>query len=176
LNSTFNHHKNVVSSIQWHPYEYNILLSGSYDKNASVFDPRDKNKVKLFNCKNEIESAKWDLHQSQLFSCSLENGYICSFDFRYEKNPLFNFKAHDKNCNDIQYHPKVKNLLVSASEDNTIKLWQLKDKEPKLLKTKKSNYGPVFTLDFSNSYDDESTIMAAAGNKSNILIFPNFEK
>jgi len=174
LISSFDHHNKIVSSVQWHPVEYNILLTGSYDKKASIFDPRSKNKVKFFDCKNEIESVQWDLHKNQIFSCCLDNGYICSFDFRYEKNQLFNFKAHEKSCNEIQYHPSFKDLLVSSSEDGYIKLWNIKDNNPKLLKTQKSNYGAVFTIDFSKSCDGKSFLLGASGNCGKISIYPNF--
>jgi WD40 repeat protein len=32
-------------------------------------------------------------------------------------------KAHSQDCNCVEWHPKIGNLLTSCSDDGTIKLW-----------------------------------------------------
>ncbi len=58
-----------------------------------------------------------------------------------------------------------------------MKLWDISSNKNKLLYTKKSNYGSIFSIDFSpSSLKKDSTILACAGEKNKILLYHDFDK
>jgi len=51
-----------------------------------------------------------------------------AYKFKRFENDIFLIKGHDGPITDVQFSPFAPQLLASTSEDSTIKLWILKDK------------------------------------------------
>ncbi|NEQ63402.1 MAG: WD40 repeat domain-containing protein, partial [Moorea sp. SIO4A1] len=76
-------------------------------------------------------------------------------------------KAHDKSIYDIKVNPVNKKIFASASQDGTVKLWQLDDKEVKNITTIQGHKGDVSTISFSKS----GKLIASGGKDGTIRIW-----
>lgn len=161
---TLKHHTDKVQCVKWHPEEKNVLLTGSYDRNVCLIDPSKPTKWNSYQLKADIESLAWNPHQKQQFVASQENGVVVCYDFRNTKEPVWTIDAHKESCTDVAFHPFKKDILMTCSSNGEMKYWNIEKKE--LVDTKLSPDGALFALAMMDN------ILAAAGNKENIMILP----
>jgi periodic tryptophan protein 1 len=122
-------HKNSVQSLKFHPIESFSLLSGSSDKTVALFDCRNPNEnKKTWKLKNNIEQVTWNHFKPNNFLCSDDEGFVYIYDIRNE-NPLSSFKAHSDESAVIglALSSFVPNLLVTACEDEVVKIWDIEN-------------------------------------------------
>jgi len=75
---------------------------------------------------------------------------------------FWSIQAHEKEATGLCLSSYCADLMVTASVDETVKVWDIKDKEPKLVTVKNLNIGPIYTL---TACPDVPYVFCAGGSK-----------
>jgi periodic tryptophan protein 1 len=62
-----------------------------------------------------------------IFAAGKKNGTIDIWDLRKDDRPIINFFAHEKSLNCLDWHPSDENVIITGSNDKTIRIWNLRD-------------------------------------------------
>ncbi|XP_042912399.1 periodic tryptophan protein 1 homolog, partial [Parasteatoda tepidariorum] len=152
-------HDNKVQSLQWHPFETSFLLSGSTDGVVKLFDCRTPDaECKSWTFDGEIEKVAWNLSNPLKFLCSNDQGFVHSVDIQSNKVE-HSFKAHADAVTGLEMCPMHPNILVTASMDKTIKIWDLVKLSH--VETRKLKVGSIYTAKFA---PDAESVLAIGGN------------
>jgi WD40 repeat protein len=141
---TFDEHKNVVKSICFHPNDRKFI-SSSYDKTIKEWDIRSGECLKTFTA-----DETFDVANSAIYSNDLTKVFTAHNDSKiriwdaetgdFLKEFGNEEDQHSLMVYSIQMSPNGK-LLVSASEDSNIKIWDLATE--KCLDTLKGHTQPI---------------------------------
>jgi periodic tryptophan protein 1 len=163
---TLSHHKGKIQSLEWNPFEPNILLSGAYDQMVAVIDSRNPKNVAMTKVGADIECVKWHPHQPYLFLATTEAGIVTCHDIRTPKEkPLFTLSAHDDACTSLSFNNCSSTLFATCGLDETVKLWDMTDNKPTLVASRKMQIGKIFCMNF----DKSSPFLLAAGGDQGLL-------
>ncbi|KAJ3306874.1 hypothetical protein HDV03_003911 [Kappamyces sp. JEL0829] len=167
--ASYSHHTNKVQAVAWNATENTVLLTGAYDKTACAFDSRAPDTVGRWQLKADVECMKWDPFKAEIFYVSTEDGVVQSFDVRSPKNgPIFTLHAHDSAVSSLDLNPFIPGCLVTGSGDKNVKVWSLKEAQPKCLFSRDLDAGKVFSTTFS---PDSPYTLAVAGSKGKVVIW-----
>eukprot|EP01137_Pigoraptor_chileana_P020722 Opistho-2@83470 len=165
---TYTHHTNKVQAVKWNPAEPTVLLTGSFDRRASVFDSRNPGVVGLYSVPADVEAAIWNPCSPQYFLVSCEDGSVTCHDARTPGgNAVFTIGAHDKPATAIAMSTAVNGLLVTASADKTIKVWDVAGQTPVFVWGMQYKLGPLYGLGFS---PDSPLTIAVGGGKGIVKV------
>lgn len=124
-------HSRQVQRLGFNPYKGQLLLSGSQDGSARLWDLRDLSR-EVMSCKSRrmfpgnsdgIREIRWNPRDGMEFAFGTESGILQRWDIRNDKRALLRVSAHEsKSCWSIDWHPDGKHL-VSAGDDKNIKVW-----------------------------------------------------
>ncbi|KAI9473342.1 rRNA-processing protein [Coemansia sp. RSA 1821] len=162
---SYSHHKDKVQAVQWHPSEASVMLTGGYDKRVAAFDSRVPDAISSWKVDADVESVMWDVHSPNHFFVATESGTVRYFDIRNANNgkggaPVFTLTAHDEAVSAMQQHPNIAGVLVTGSADETVKVWDIRDK-PSMVLSRNPDVGSVFAAQFC---PDEPMLLAVAGS------------
>jgi WD repeat-containing protein 24 len=123
-------HHRQVHKIAFNPHQGHILLSGSQDATARLWDLRDLRREAMICPSRErflgqsegVRTIKWSPTEGFEFAFGTDNGVIQRWDYRHNRGPKLKLTAHDKTVTCIDWHPDGKHLL-SASTDRNVKIW-----------------------------------------------------
>ncbi|KAL0587175.1 hypothetical protein ABG067_003233 [Albugo candida] len=87
------------------------------------FDGFKESRYVLLSCFASIEGEEFD----SLVVSGSEDGSILCWD-RASAERLCTLKGHTQTVNKVVSHPRWKNILASASDDETVRLWRLHNK------------------------------------------------
>ncbi|XP_068715424.1 GATOR2 complex protein WDR24-like isoform X3 [Montipora capricornis] len=125
----FADHKRTVNRIQFHPYEKDLLLSGSQDGTMKYFDLRKQNVASTFHGKSEsIRDVQFNPFDGQTFAAACENGNIQLWDSRQTGSPIIQYMGHNGPTFAVDWHPEEKNWVASAGRDTMVKVWDIHSK------------------------------------------------
>lgn len=169
---TINAHKGKVQAVKWHPTEEGVMATASFDRRLCLTDVKD-NKVNLQReMAADVETITWHPHDQCLLSVASENGVLETHDIRkFSEFPLVSFKAHDKAVSAVTCSQGVKNLVVTASADEVIKVWDysaVEEKKARLVVEKNPDMGELYCCHF---YRDSPWFIAAGGSKGELFIW-----
>jgi len=169
---TINLHQDKVQSLDFNGTEPSILLTGGYDRKVGVVDIRAVEAARTVTVDADIECVRWSKLKPFLFLASTESGNVFCYDARNLDKPLFTLSAHDKPCSSVSWCATA-DMFATASVDQTIKLWELKDNKPNMIVSKNLNLGPVFCM----SFDQYSTpyTLTAGGDKGMLGVWDTTE-
>lgn len=155
-------HSDKVQAVQWHPYESQMLLTGSYDHCAKVVDCRSpEGSQKSWKLAGEVEKVIWNSHNASSFFASTDTGHVYCYDIRTEQ-PVFEFVAHPSAVTSLTLSPSIEGCLVTSSEDESIKVWDVRSDSPKLVDQKKCKIGALFC---SAACSDSSLLLCVGGER-----------
>ncbi|KNC78116.1 hypothetical protein SARC_09444, partial [Sphaeroforma arctica JP610] len=97
------HHTSKVQSVTWNPTQPTVLLTGSYDGTAAVVDCRTPSELLRWELGGEVECMAWNLHNTDQFMTSLDNGNIVCCDVKTPAAPLYTINAHYKAACTVSY-------------------------------------------------------------------------
>ncbi|KAI9730609.1 MAG: hypothetical protein M1818_008091 [Claussenomyces sp. TS43310] len=174
---SYSHHTDKVCCLAWHPTESTILLSGSYDRTVVAADMRaPEAKVPRWGVESDVETIKWDPHDSNYFFISTENGVIHLHDVRNApaspsaSKPVWTLQAHDESVSSFDINPKIPGFMATGSTDRTVKLWNIQSSGPTMVVSRNLEVGKVFSTSFAP--DEEVAFrLAVAGSKGTMQIW-----
>ncbi|GIY26767.1 periodic tryptophan protein 1 homolog [Caerostris darwini] len=153
------YHTGKVQALQWHPFESPFLLSGCTDGLIRVYDHRSHDaECKSWSVDGEIERVQWNLFDSLKIFCSTDTGFVYSIDMR--SNKIENVKAHNEGITGLDMSQERINILLTASMDKTVKIWNIEDGFT-LLRALKLKVGSIYIAKFA---PDSSLTVAFGGN------------
>ena len=160
-------HAEKVQSIQWHPEEAHMLLSGSFDGTAKVCDCRSPDdSEKSWTLPGEVERVLWNDGNPYTFFVSCDTGHVIELDVR-STEPLFTLSAHSQAVTGLSLCSFTSTCLATASDDKTVKVWDIKDNKPSLVLEKNMQMGELQCCSFS---PDSPLILAMGGEREMRII------
>ncbi|KAJ2251321.1 rRNA-processing protein [Coemansia sp. RSA 455] len=170
---SYDHHKDKVQAVQWHPIEPSVMLTGGYDQRVAAFDSRAPNAISWWTMDADVESILWDIHSPSHFFVATEAGTVRYFDIRNVTNgqgaaPIYTLVAHDEAVSAMDQHPTVRGLLVTGSADETVKVWDVREHRPSMVISRNLDVGSVFAARFC---PDEPMLMAVGGSNGESRIW-----
>ncbi|KAI8321625.1 periodic tryptophan protein-like protein [Martensiomyces pterosporus] len=170
---SYNHHSDKVQSVQWHPSEASVMLTGGYDKRVAAFDSRAPEAINWWTVDADVESIMWDIHSPNHFYVATESGAVRYFDIRNVKDgkgsaPVYTLAAHDEAVSAMDQHPSVAGLLVTGSADQTVKVWDVRENKPSMVISRNLDVGSVFAAKFC---PDAAMLLAVAGSQGESRIW-----
>ncbi|RJE22182.1 periodic tryptophan protein [Aspergillus sclerotialis] len=173
---SYSHHTDKVCSLDWHPKESTILLSGSYDRTVVAADMRAPDTKARWSVDADVEAVRWDPHDSNFFYVTTDGGMVYRFDVRNipatpaESKPVWSLQAHDTSVSSFDINPTIPGYLVTGSTDKQVKLWSVQDDKPSLVVSRKPEVGKIFSTNFAPDAD-VSFRLAIAGSKGVVQIW-----
>lgn len=161
------HHKDKVQSLQWHPYESQSLLTGSFDKKAKVVDCRSpESNIKSWKFGAEVERVLWNHFSPYNFLISTEDGHVFCCDVRAD-GPVFTLKAHDNAIPGLALSSQVPGCLVTASADETVKVWDIQDNKPSFVASRNLQIGGIL---HTQCCPDSPFVFSFGGEKQGLRV------
>jgi len=162
------HHKDKVQSLQWHPYESQSILTGSFDKKAKVVDCRSpESNIKSWKFNAEVERVLWNHFSPYNFLVSTEDGHVFCCDVRTD-SPVYTLKAHDDAIPGLALSSQVPGCLVTASADETVKVWDIQDDKPSLVASRNAQVGKILS---ACCCPDAPFVFSFGGEKQGLRVF-----
>ncbi|KAK9366621.1 WD40-repeat-containing domain protein [Lipomyces kononenkoae] len=164
-------HNDKVCSLAWHHEEGSILLTGSYDRTVVASDMRlPDTQSRRWGVDTDVESAKWDPHDSNYFYVSTEGGRVYYFDARTapsspaKAKPLWTLQAHDSEVSTFDVNKYSKGLIATGSTDNQVKVWKVSPTGPSLSVSRDMGVGKVFSVSWLPDKDSAQTLAVGGSN------------
>jgi len=121
LQATLARHQGPIFTLKWNK-NGDLLLSGSVDKTAIIWDAKSGEVKQQFEC-HVAPTLDVDWKDETTFaSCSTDKMiYVCELG---KSKPIRGFQGHTDEVNAIKWDPSG-SLLASCSDDCTAKIWSL---------------------------------------------------
>ena len=168
---SYSHHTDKVCSLAWHPKESTVLLSGSYDRTAVAADMRAPDaKAPRWGVESDVETVRWDPHDTNFFYISTENGMIHYHDVRNAPSspastkPVWLLQAHDESVSAFDINPVIPGFMATGSTDKHVKLWNIQPSGPTMVVSRDLDVGKVFSTVFAPD-EEVGFRLAVAGSK-----------
>ncbi|PHH87087.1 hypothetical protein CDD83_9328 [Cordyceps sp. RAO-2017] len=174
---SYAYHTDKVCSVAWHASEATVLLSGSYDRTIVAADMRaPEAKAPRWGVESDVESVRWDPHDTNLFFASTEKGAVHYHDIRNApRNPessksVWTLQAHDEAVSSFDVNSVVPGFLATGSTDRTVKLWSITPTGPSMVVSRNLDVGKVFATTFAP--DPEVAFrLAVAGSSGSMHVW-----
>ncbi|GBG25623.1 Ribosome biosis protein WDR12-like [Hondaea fermentalgiana] len=160
--SVLSGHTDSVSALTWADRgSPSTLFSGSWDRSIRAWDVvREVCTIKLNG--NKVVTAIAHNPTTATIATGHADEQVRLWDSRVTGEAIvkLSLKSHEAWITSVQWSPSRPHLLASASQDQTIKLWDVRSSVP--LHTLKSHTNKVFGL----SWDASGTMLMSAGADS----------
>ncbi|KAL2331426.1 hypothetical protein Fmac_019007 [Flemingia macrophylla] len=121
--SEMREHERRVWSIDYSSADPTMLASGSDDGSVKLWSINQGVSVGTIKTKANVCCVQFPLDSARFLAFGSADHRIYYYDLRNLKMPLCTLVGHNKTVSDIKFVDSVN--LVSASTDNTLKLWDL---------------------------------------------------
>jgi len=129
--SPYVYHSGSVEDLQFSPRDEALFASCSSDKTLCVVDIRVGNRnqanILIKAHESDVNVMCWNAINPDLIATGADDGSFKVWDLRYYKDaePIFEMEWHTEPITSIHYQPGQDSVLVVASEDNRISVWDL---------------------------------------------------
>jgi len=165
-----------VCSLDWHPKEATVLLTGSYDRTVVAADMRAPDAKARWGVDADVENVRWDIHDPNFFYVTTDAGMVYRYDVRNipatpkESKPVWTLQAHDTSVSSFDINPAIPGFLVTGSTDKQVKLWNVENDRPSMVVSRKMDVGKVFSTTFAPD-NEVGFRLAVAGSKGTVQIW-----
>jgi periodic tryptophan protein 1 len=174
---SYSMHTDKVCSLDWHPTESTVLLSGSYDHTVVATDMRAPDaKAPRWTVEADVEKVRWNPHDPNFFYVTTEVGTVHYYDARVVpasegfSKPVWTLQAHDGAVSAFDINPTVPEFIVTGSDDKKVKLWNLSNNKPNMVVSRNLEVGRVFAAQFGP--DTEVAFrLSVAGSKGVLQVW-----
>jgi periodic tryptophan protein 1 len=174
---SYSMHKGKVCSLDWHPTQSTLLLSGSYDRSVIATDMRAPDaKAPQWTVDADVEQVRWNPHDPNYFYVTTEAGTVYYFDARIVPSdadiskPVWTLQAHDGAVSTLDINPTIPDFLATGSDDKQVKLWNVQNNKPSMVVSRNLEVGRVFSAKFAP--DQGVTFrLAVAGSKGAVQVW-----
>ncbi|KAL8032909.1 hypothetical protein ABFX02_13G128100 [Erythranthe guttata] len=124
----YEEHEKRAWSVDFSRTEPSMLISGSDDCKVKVWCTKQEASVLNIDMKANICSVKYNPGSSIHVAVGSADHHIHYYDLRKTNQPLYVFSGHRKAVSYVKFLSS--NELASASTDNTLRLWDVKENVP----------------------------------------------
>ena len=118
-------HTRVITDLNWHRSDPNILASCSVDTFIHIWDLRDARRPSLsLSAIAEASQVRWNKISSHLLATA-HDGDIKIWDQRKGTAPVQYVAAHLSKIHGLDWNPNVETQLATSSQDNTVKFFDM---------------------------------------------------
>jgi len=134
----FTGHTGSVEEIQWSPTEKTVFASASSDHMVKIWDTRlnkQKPAVSVQVADADVNVLSWFNQTAHLLASGHDDGSWVVWDLRQWKpqkgqtdakpSPVASFNFHKEQITSLEWHPTDDGIILAASGDNTLTLWDL---------------------------------------------------
>ncbi|KAI3633388.1 hypothetical protein MIR68_008335 [Amoeboaphelidium protococcarum] len=116
-------HKHAISSVCWYHHDTGLFTTSSMDKSVKVFDTQLMQESYQFKIGSVVYAH--DLSAKNLIACATSDTRlrICDLNSGAFAQTLH---GHQDAISAVSWHPTEEYILVSASMDKTIKVWDIR--------------------------------------------------
>uniref|UniRef100_A0A0K0EL97 WD_REPEATS_REGION domain-containing protein n=1 Tax=Strongyloides stercoralis TaxID=6248 RepID=A0A0K0EL97_STRER len=115
-----------ISDLDWCMDNDNLIITTSNDNRGYVWDLRTKNPVSWFSSLSKMKHGKFkksNIGEKQYYVAFSESTNIKLFDMRYPEKAYKNIYAHDNIINDLQWDNLDNDIIITTSDDYSIRYW-----------------------------------------------------
>jgi periodic tryptophan protein 1 len=174
---SYSMHKGKVCSLDWHPTQSTLLLSGSYDRTVIATDMRAPDaKAPQWTVEADVEQVRWNPHDPNYFYVTTEAGTVHYFDARNTPSeagmskPVWTLQAHDGAVSTLDINPTIPDFLATGSDDKHVKLWNVQNNKPSMVVSRNFEVGRVFSARFAPD-QEVGFRLAVAGSKGAVQVW-----
>lgn len=118
-------HTRVITDLNWHKFDPNLIASCSVDTFIHIWDLRDSKRPTLsLSAVAEASQVKWNKVSPYLLA-SAHDGDIKVWDQRKGTAPVQYLAAHLSKIHGLDWNPTSENLICSSSQDSTVKFFDI---------------------------------------------------
>lgn len=147
-------HEGTVIDMDYSPTE-NILVSSSLDGTIKFWNTKTFKVTKSIKSKNIFNNVSFSSDGKLLISTAKEDIYVSKTGEKEKWERPCTKNGHKGNINELKFYSK--NIFFTASSDQTLKIWKLKNKNNEfqchLLKTLVGHQNNVSSIDFFSNKD-----------------------
>ncbi|KAL9648455.1 hypothetical protein ABK040_014075 [Willaertia magna] len=122
-----NNHKYSITSVCWYPIDTGMFITASSDKTVKVWDSSTLETVYSFNFFDRVNSITMSSNgmNHSIVACALKNGnvHLCDLQSGSSAQQLL---GHVGSVQSIQFSPTNEFLIATASDDQSIRLWDIR--------------------------------------------------
>lgn len=149
------------------------MLTGDCSGRASLIDCQSGSVKKWNVCKDEVEKVMWNRYNPFTYFVATSEGFVYCIDSRNESSNLFTLKAHSQMISGVElryvdssgkvfytafhlpctiFSSSCNGCLVTASADKLVKVWDVKENQPKFVKEIDPQVGTILSLSANPDY------------------------
>lgn len=116
-------HTRVITDLNWHQTDPNMLASCSVDTFIHIWDLRDSRRPSLsLSAVAEASQVRWNRISSNILATA-HDGDIKLWDQRKGTAPIQYIAAHLAKIHGLDWNPASETQLATSSQDNTVKFF-----------------------------------------------------
>eukprot|EP00762_Andalucia_godoyi_P002785 ANDGO_04516.mRNA.1 putative WD repeat-containing protein alr2800 len=123
-------HKDAVFRVEWDPHpnaSYNLLASCSKDGTCCVFR-ENGTLVRRYTHARPCFGIAWNFHQRDIIAVGCFDGVVRIYDINAQTDSAVReLRGHTDAVYNVEYHPLVPGVLVSGSNDHSVRVWNVAD-------------------------------------------------
>ncbi|XP_065163730.1 GATOR2 complex protein WDR59 [Atheta coriaria] len=118
-------HTRVITDLNWHHTDPNLLASCSVDTFIHIWDLRDSRRpTTSLSAIAEASQVRWNYKNPYLLATA-HDGDIKLWDRRKGTAPVLYISAHLAKIYGLDWNPHVETQLTTSSQDNTVKFFDI---------------------------------------------------
>jgi len=124
-------HRTSISSVIWYPFDTGMFMTSSFDYHVKVWDTQSMTSVTDFNLHSKVYSIDMSgvvgagNGHNTLVACATDDNSIKLCDLLSGAS-IQQLSGHSQRVQCVKWSPTSEYVLASASDDHTIRLWDVR--------------------------------------------------